>query len=197
MPTIRVTDATTEPVDLARAKRHLREDLADAYNDQDIEALIKVARHAAEARLQRTLITTTWRHTRDAFPGAAAGECIRLPMGRVIAVTSITYVDENSTTQTMAADQYRVDTDSEPARITPAHGVSWPATQDVTGAVRVTYTAGYGATRAAVPVPIVQWILLALTDLYQQRGRSSDKPAVAQGFADGLLDAFVIYGADA
>jgi len=199
MPTIRTVEPICEPVDLARAKRHLREDLADAYNDIDIESMIRAARADAEHRLQRTLIKSTWRHTRDAFPGADDGYAIELPMGRVLEVSSLQYVDTAGTLQTLSSALYRVDTDAEPARITPAYGSTWPDTQGVTGSVRVTYTAGYvdsethSTLRRAVPAPIVQWILLALTDLYQQRGRSSDKPAVAQGFAEGLLDGFRIY----
>ena len=36
MTTIRITDATVEPLTLDQAKRHLREDLDDAGNDEDI-----------------------------------------------------------------------------------------------------------------------------------------------------------------
>ena len=59
MPTIKITDATVEPLTLQEAKIHLNETLADAGNDAYISALITVARQAAEDRLGRTLIQTT------------------------------------------------------------------------------------------------------------------------------------------
>lgn len=204
MPTDRITDATTEPVTLAEAKVHLREPLEDADNDAYIAALITSARLDAEHRLQRTLITTTWRLTLDAFPsfvcdgrvrpvnGYGDG-AIRLAMGRVIAVQSITYLDADGAERTLAADQYRVDLAGDVARITPAYGLSWPTTRAVTGAVQVNYTAGYGASAAAVPAPIKSWIKLAVGDLYDQRSRSAEKPAVPQHFADALLDAARIW----
>jgi len=54
----------------------------------------------------------------------------------------------------------------------------------------VVYTAGYGAAVADVPAPVKQWILLAIADMYGKRERSSERPAVVQGFADSLLDAY-------
>lgn len=190
----RITDATVEPLTVEQAKRHLREDLDDPYVDDDIAAMITSARLDAETRLQRTLITTTWRLTLDALRCPVHHDStLRLPMGRTLAVSSIKYVDDAGILQTLAADQYLVDTAGDTARITPAHGLRWPGTRVQPGAVQVQYTAGYGATAASVPAPIVSWIKLALTDLYGQRGRSSDRPMVPHQFADGLLDGYKIW----
>jgi uncharacterized phiE125 gp8 family phage protein len=196
MPTDRITDATVEPLTIEQAKRHLREELSDADNDADIGTLITAARLDAEARLQRTLISTAWRLTLDAFPLGTEGYgdgAVRLAMGRVIAVQSLKYVDPDGVLQTLASDQYRVDLAGDVARITPAYGLNWPTTQDVTAAVQVNYTAGYGTTAAAVPAPIVSWIKLAIGDLYEQRSRSAERPAVPMQFADGLLDPYRIW----
>jgi uncharacterized phiE125 gp8 family phage protein len=114
-------------------------------------------------------------------------------MGRTLSVASVKYVDAAGTLQTLASDQYLVDASGDTARITPAYGLSWPSTRVQTGAVQVQYTAGYGSTAASVPAPIASWIKLALTDLYGQRGRSSDRPMVPHQFADGLLDGYKIW----
>lgn len=190
MATDRITDATVEPLSVEQAKRHLREDVADPYVDEAIADMITAARMDAEHRLQRTLITTEWRLTLDAFP---CDSVIRLPMGRTLLVYSVKYVDEAGTLQTVAPERYLVDYTGDTARITPAHGLRWPGTRVQPGAVQVQYTAGYGATAASVPAPIVSWIKLALTDLYGQRGRSSDRPMVPHQFADGLLDGYKIW----
>lgn len=191
MPTIKITDATTEPVTLAQAKDHLREEQDETRNDLLITGLITVARQAAEDRLQRTLIDTTWLRTMDAFPRCGGHiELIKPPVLSVLWVKSLA-PDGAFTTLDPAA--YELDPTAEPGLLMPAHGTSWPATRQRPGAVQVQYKAGYGATAEAVPKPIVQWILLALTDLYENRGRSAERPALPQEFADGLLDTYKIW----
>ncbi len=178
--TTRITDATTEPVDLAAAKHHLRETLVSTPNDDYIEGLITVARLEAERRMERTLLPATWLRTLDAFPCA-----ITLYMGPVIAVDWVKYVDAAGTLQTLDSAAWLLNTTN--GVVTPAHGTSWPATRCQPGAVTVQYTAGY-ATAADVPANFKHWILLAVADLYENRQRSADKPMLPQGFADALLD---------
>jgi uncharacterized phiE125 gp8 family phage protein len=185
----RTVDASVEPVTLAEAKRHLRETLVDTDNDTDISRLITAARHACEERLQRTLITTTWQLTLDAFP-----EAIKVPMPRLIAVSSLAYLDAAGASQVLDPADYLVDALSEPGYIVPAVDLAWPATQERINAVTVTYTAGYGAAASAVPAPLKQWILLVVGDMYKERDLSSVQPAVPQDFAQFLLDPYRIWG---
>jgi hypothetical protein len=209
MTTTKVTDATAEPIALDEAKRPLR-GLADGDTDPDITQVITDARTAAENRLQRSIMPTTWLHTRDTFPGLPGiiqgmsgltgyerasqirvPNCIQLLMPPVTAVAWVKYVDLNGVVQTLDPTQYLIDFKKEPAEITPAYGVAWPLTRNQPGAVTVQYTAGY-ADAASVPGPIKRWIKLALTDLYQNRGRSSDRPVAPQDFADELLDPYAV-----
>jgi uncharacterized phiE125 gp8 family phage protein len=184
----RTTPPATEPISLAEAKLHLRVDHAD--EDGLIGALIAVARQAAEDRLQRTLITSTWQQVLDGFPACSAS--IALSMPPVIGVSSLQYRDADGTLQTLDAAAYQVATHHEPAQLLPVG--AWPATQaGRVGTVTVTYTAGYGATAASVPGPIKQWLLLAIGDMYERRIRSAERPAVPQGFADGLLDTYRVW----
>lgn len=185
MPTIKVTDATVEPITLAQAKAHLREEQDETHNDLLISSLITVARQAAEDRLQRTLIETTWQRTLDAFPRGDGH--VQLLMPRILSVESVKYLAPDGTLTTLDPAAYELDPTAEPGLLMPAHGTSWPATRVRPGAVQVRYKAGYGTTAADVPAPIVQWIKLALTDLYVNRARSSERPALPQEFADGLL----------
>lgn len=191
MPTIKIIDATVEPLTLAEAKAHLRETQTETHNDLLISGLITVARQAAEDRLQRTLLTTTWLRTLDRFP--ACGGHVELYMPRVIAVTQVKYVAPDGANPTLDPAAYELEPTAEPGLLLPAHGTSWPATRVRPGAVQIQYTAGYGATADKIPKPIVQWIKLALTDLYENRGRSAERPALPQEFADGLLDTYKIW----
>lgn len=161
-----VTPPTVEPVSLDEAKEHLR--VLSDDTDAEIESMIVAARQMVESgeswSLERSLITTTWRVVLDRFP-----KCIELPRPPLISVSSITYVDTNGTTQTLSPSLYQVDSHNEPGRIVPAYGQVWPVTRDQINAVTVTYTAGYGATAASVPMGIKQAILLCLGDLESYR----------------------------
>lgn len=174
-----------EPLTVAEAKVHLRETLDDATNDAYIAGLISVAREICERRIDRTLITTPWTLALDTFPSA-----IMLEMPPVIEVQSLQYIDEEGTSRTLNPQDYQVDIHRRPGWIVPAPDVVWPNTQrGRINAVTVNYTAGHGATAAAVPAPLVHWIKLAITELYQTRSASGAKPQLPHDFATGLLQA--------
>lgn len=190
MTTIKIIDATVEPLTLQEAKIHLNETLDDAANDAYISALITVARQAAEERLGRTLIQTTLQRVLYGFPW---GEAIKLYRPTVLSVDWVKYIDTSGVQQTMDPSAYLLEPGSEPGLLWPTWGQRWPAVRHQPGAVVVQYQAGYGTTAAAVPAPIVHWIKLALSDLYENRARSSDRPAVPQDFAEGLLNGHHIW----
>lgn len=177
----RTSAPSAEPWTTAEAKAHLRVDGSD--EDTYIAVLISTARENAEERLGRTLCTTSWRLVLDRFPAA-----IKLPMPRAIGVASVQYVDEAGATQTLAPANYQLDDMSEPGLIVPAFGKTWPVTRCQINAVTVVYTAGYGTAASDIPMPIRQWVLLAVHELYRNRGLSSDVKAVPHDFAASLLD---------
>lgn len=141
-----VTAATVEPVSLAEAKLYCRID--DSAEDAVVTMLITTARKHVEDILGRQLVNASWRGYLDGFP--ASGQ-ILIPICPLVSATSIKYLDSNGTEQTLAADQYRLVTAGEPGFIELADGCSWPTTQDVSGAVRVVFVAGYGASSTYVP----------------------------------------------
>jgi len=81
---------------------------------------------------------------------------------------------------------------TEPARLVPAYGKTWPATRNEINAVEVTFTCGYGAA-SAVPEAIKAWVKLRIGAMYENR--ESDV-ALLRGsigempFADKLLAPF-------
>lgn len=182
----RTTAPSIDPITLAEAKLHLRVDHSD--EDALITALIAAAREACEHRTGRTLITSGWTLTLGGF----ATE-IPLLMPPLVSVTSVTYKDTAGATQTLSSGLYEVDRARGVPLIVAAPGASYPDTYAGRNAVTVVYTAGYGATANDVPVGLKQWMLLAVTDMYENRSISSDKPVIRQNFADSLLDPFVVY----
>lgn len=152
---------SAEPISLPEAKAHVRQDQAD--DDGSLTALIVAARDWVENFTGRQLITATWRLSLDGFPRE-----LRLPRPRLIDVSSLVYDASDGTETTLAPASYRIDADSEPARIQPAYGESWPTTLCQSNAVRITYTAGYG-NAAAVPQAIKQAMLLLISHWYEFR----------------------------
>jgi hypothetical protein len=217
---IQVTSApAVEPVSLAEAKAHLRVDVSD--DDALITALIIAARQHAETITRRALVTQSWKGVFDQFPmpgmnissanwygpqwgntpgplsvtrpDGKTGYEITLPMPPLQSVESIKYYD--ATTQaltTLDPSQYLIDIISEPARITPAYGTSWPATLSRINAVEIAFTCGYGLA-VAVPQGIKNWMLVRIGSLYEHReevaimSRGKIEPLP---FIDNLLDPF-------
>ena len=174
----------TEPVTLAEAKLHLR-GVDDTAEDSLITALISAARETCEDRIDGTIPVTGWRLTLDAFPDA-----IKLPRGPVASVESVKYLDADGMQQALSALDYLVDTVSTPGYIVPAYGKAWPETREQINAVEVEYTAGSATTPAALKA----WMLLAIGEMFANREASAERPAVAHGFADRLLDPFRVWG---
>ena len=158
----RSVDPTAEPVTLQECKDWLRVDLAD--DDGLLSALLTMARESHEDFTQRAYITQTWVLTLDRFPAF-----IRLWRCPVLAISSVTYVDENGATQTLAGAKYTLDNKSEPARLVPAYNEVWPTTRDVPNAVTVTFTAGYGASADDVPDIYKVAIKREVADHYEHR----------------------------
>lgn len=159
-----VTPPACEPISLQEAKDHLRVD--STADDALIEALISAARQSIDGplgTLGRCLITQTLELTLPEFPTE-----IVLPCPPLIAVTSVEYRTGGSP-EYDPLTSYQVSR-SEPARIKPASSESWPtAVEDTYDAVKVTYTAGYGAHPGAIPAPIRAALLIMVGEMYEHR----------------------------
>jgi uncharacterized phiE125 gp8 family phage protein len=158
-----------EPVTLQAAKTQVRR--RDTTDDDVLleDVLIPAARERAEQATRRQFITATYDLKLDGgFPGE-----IVLPLPPLQSVLSVTYVDEDGATQTLATDQYTVDAPSGPralrGRIVPAYNVSWPGTRSQINAVTVRFVAGYGSTHASVPPRLKMAMLTDIATLYENR----------------------------
>lgn len=157
-----------EPVTLAEQRLHSVID-ADLTDDNDlITELIATARVKLEELTGRAFIEQTRTFKIDQFP--SGDEPIYLPRPPLISVTSISYVDENGASQTLTVTtDYKVDSTSEPARIVPAYGVSWPSTRSEIDAVTIVAKCGYGAPASAMPKTLKLAVKLLAAYWYERR----------------------------
>ncbi len=189
MPLKIIAAPTVEPVTGIEAKGHARIDTA--ADDIVIDRFIREAREEAEGETKRAIMTQTWELALALFPAE-----IVVPLPPLQSVTSIKYIDTDGAEQTLAATEYEIDAFSEPARIRPAYGKSWPSTRDVYNAVKIRFVAGYaGAADVTPPVPegIKAWILIRFASKYENREATVLGQTVAEiprNFIDGLLDPY-------
>lgn len=145
------------PVSVDHAKEHLRIDAGETLDDQLLMRYIATATDWVERETNRAIVEQTWVMRLDRFPYQLCdrGRYIELPKPPGVSATSITYVDTNGTTQTLAADQYVVFADDWQPFICEAYGTTWPTVRTQPGAVTVTYVAGYAKAgtnyRANIP----------------------------------------------
>ena len=138
MPQTVIIAPTAEPLHLAEAKAHLRQTLTE--EDTLIVALIAAARAHVETFTRLALVTRTLTWRFDAFP---ARGWLEFPVAPVRKVNSVKYIDTDGVQQTWSAASYRLDLASEPARLTPAWGETWPFARGVVNAVEIECVAGY------------------------------------------------------
>lgn len=142
-----ITAPAVDAIELDDVLNHLR-----VTQDQDkaqVQKLISSATTYQEDIERRAFITQTWDYFLDDFPGAFGH--LEIPNPPLQSVTSITYIDQNEDSQTLAASKYIVDAVAEPGRIMPAIGESWPSTASKFNVVTIRFVAGYGNNPASVP----------------------------------------------
>jgi len=184
-----LTAATVEPVTLAEVKEHLRItfDAQDAY----IEDAIVAAREEIEAVSGFSFTTATFLTVLDRLPGATDewwdgaryGSIaylhgaqnilaqIELPAYPLIEVLTATFTDyANVETSAVPADLFNIDTVSYPGRVALKQGAVWPIAGRNINSVKLTYTAGFGATAADVPEWAKRAIRTMAAYLYDNRG---------------------------
>ncbi|PKA40447.1 hypothetical protein CWR43_28125 [Rhizobium sullae] len=156
-PTKITVAATSEPVTTAEAKRRLRIDFDD--DDADVDLMLGSARDHVEKYCNTRLASQTVEIKCDGFCDFA-----RLPEAPVSSITSVSYVDTDGATQTLATTVYELRADGLETSIVTKYGQQWPAIQSGS---RITVTAVVGYAEA--PAAVKHAILLFIADAYEVR----------------------------
>jgi uncharacterized phiE125 gp8 family phage protein len=158
-----VTSPAAEPISLANAKLQARVD--GTTEDALMTLYITAAREICEGISRRAFATQTLRLTLDAWPDKYI---IKLPRPPLQSVTSVIYTDLDGVAHTLNANDYVVDTDSEPGRVAIKNTV-WPAgSLREIGGIKITYQAGYG-TSNPLPKGYEIAMLLLISHMYENR----------------------------
>lgn len=182
-----------EPITLAEAKAHLR--ISGTDENDLITALIQAAREMAETYTKRQLITATYTAKYKDFPDLEGS--IQIPRTPLQSVSSITYVDNQGSTQTLSTDVYEVLEDDTEAYVVLKPLQSWPEVQaERKQAVTVTFVAGYGNAGSDVPAAARSAMLMLIGHLFENResvnvGNITSKMPLA---TEILLDSISVKG---
>jgi uncharacterized phiE125 gp8 family phage protein len=167
-----VTEPTTDPVTLEEAKAHLNVDFDD-YDDL-IASYIRGAQMAIVYNTGHALSPSTWDLAYDAFPTGNTPEgFVQLPIGPLISVDSVNYVDPDTEMETVLSNsEYEVDTINRLGGVQPISS-GWPAVMTTINAVRIRFTAGYpdsgSPIASTVPAGLKHAVLVMVRDMYDFR----------------------------
>lgn len=171
-----------ETVATTRLWCHVDSDIEDAI----IARLLTKARERAEFLTERALLRQTLELALDEFPA----DGIRLDRtmkndGAAPTIESVTYVDADGTTQTMASGDYYIDDRQSPCWLLPAVDGSWPATREQANAVIVRYTAGF--PEGSIPASIWEFVMANVAKSFKDREEGAE-------VGERLLEGFKTWG---
>jgi len=164
----RTTDSSAELLDLAAAKEQLNI-IEFTGDDPYLTGLIKAARHIVETATARALAPgQTWT---AGYEGIPLDRCLRIPTPPLVSVTSLQYYDSSNNLQTLAADDYVVDSSSagECAILALKRTATRPLiSSDYFAPVRIEFSAGY-ADLAGIPHNLLAAQKYMIAHLYENR----------------------------
>ena len=176
-----VTDVTAEPVSLDQQKGHLRMDGDD--DDAYISSCIMAARQWIEGQTKCAIMDQTWSYGIDyAWPVRFGKYRIDFPLNPVASqgspeTISVTYVDSDGATQTLATSQYTIAARRSGSYIVPAFDVVWPEVRWVPDAITVQFVAGDSDN---VPQELYRAVMILAGHYYENRETAIEAPSAVE-----------------
>lgn len=168
-----VTDTTSLPITRQEAKLHLKIEEAQTVEDALIDGLIKTASARYEEWTQRLPLKKTF----DFYPDVDPVGAVTLPRAPLVSVSSVKgYTDTDLTDSggsAMSTSDYYVDTASEPGRVIPLGGATWPTATRVLNRYVIRFEAGHTSQTTSVPDYIKTKLKQMVARAYEFRGDQS------------------------
>ncbi|GGK29839.1 head-tail connector protein [Salinarimonas ramus] len=149
-----------EPVGVPEMRAFLRLEHED--EDALVGALLRAARLVIEATTRLVVLEQSWRIALAHVPEDGV---VRLPLAPILAVAEVRAYDANGTASVVSAADWRLERRADPARIVLAG-----AALEAADGVEIDLTAGFGASAADAPAPLVQAIRLLAAHWFENRG---------------------------
>ncbi len=142
-------------ITLEQAKQQCEIDSDITAHDALLREMIEEATDFIEQRLHSTLLRTGYVLRLDDWPCVQPG-VIGLPMGPVIAVQEVRYLDSNGDAQVQPAEDYRLIHEPTAGWLSPVYSKWWPTARAGAAGIEIAYEAGYegeGSPEDASGVP--------------------------------------------
>ena len=182
MPGVKVITPAEQQLTTAELRLNSRADPDETTEDPLFVRWLARAVRLAEHYTGRSIGSQTLELALDAFPDGP----IELVRGPVASITSITYVDEAGSTQTLSASLYTLDNYGLQCWAIPKFGTQWPATESSANCVKVRYVAG------ELDEAVMGALFLAVAFWFENREASDDD--VMNGGVRSLLDTVKVWG---
>lgn len=166
MLAIPIAGPAVEPVTTAEMRGLLR--LDDAAEDTFLAALIPAARRHVEDLCGRRLIEQRWRVTLEAWPRERA---VKLPLSPIARIEAVRPFGPEGAAADLAPTLYRLDP-ADPPRL--VLNPTAPAPGQGAEGIQIDLVAGYGASAAEVPPPLVQAVRMLVARWFENRGDERD-----------------------
>lgn len=181
------TPPAVEPVTSAELDAHLRGDgVLESVEPTLLTEMVVAAREFVELHTRRALITQTWTMFLDTLPqgqndlgwwdgiregSQTSGDArsIKLPIGDLQSVTSISTFSSDNTETTFADTNYFLNTNETPGEVVLNEGVVWPTFTRNRMGIKVVYVAGYGDAGTDVPGALRMAIKQLAAHWYENR----------------------------
>lgn len=144
--------------------------------DTLIQGYIDAAGSLIQDYLGKSLFTQTFKlYLNYGFPyvekpsGIFRSAPIILEKPPIQSVQKLYYVNTEGIETELTSDKYQTQLHGSYPKILPAYGLSWPDARNVLEAVRVEYTAGYGADTTNVPKGVIQAARMITASFYEGR----------------------------
>lgn len=162
---------------LASAKARIR--VLDAEEDPDITRMRLQAIDFVERYTSRALNLRAFQWVSTHFINYW-----RLPIGPVSSITAISYYDSDDVDTAMVSTDWYFGG----GILQPASGTTWPVTNGMAGAVRISFTAGFVDAETEAPM-LVAAVELGIAELFRNRERPdwSAVMAACDSYRDLLL----------
>jgi hypothetical protein len=202
-----LTAPASEPVTVDEVKAHAR--IETTADDTLLGYYITGARQLVESITGKALITQTWVLTLDNWPADKCDEWwdgvreapisitqraqVTIRKAPFLAISSVVTRDEDDTETTWASTNYYVDKRHGFGRLNLRQGQTWPAIVSRSfGAIKITFTAGYGTSASDVPMGLRQAIKDLVAHWYENREALGDSMSEVPMKTASLINQYLV-----